>query len=154
LFLNTVNTGISVSVNRYYRSLAERTVHSIHCRSNLIFTYIHLYWSLSLQQSPNFTLAFLLIQMKERNDANQLQWFYNSYWSSAIIQAPSTDNSHVKFFSQNHVTQSLTLLEYSVLMEYYVVTGKCIRCEQWNKAHDQNVVDLYAENLSWQTIHK
>lgn len=39
-------------------------------------------------------------------------------------------------------------------MGYYVVTGKFIHCEHGNKAHDQTVVDLYAKNLSWQTVHK
>jgi hypothetical protein len=33
---------------------------------------------------------------------------------------------------------------------YYVVNGKFIHCEHGKKAHDQNVVDIYAKNLSWQ----
>jgi len=46
------------------------------------------------------------------------------------------------------------LFEYSDLLGYYVVTGKFIHCEHVKKAHDQNFVDLYAKNLSGQTIHK
>jgi len=44
--------------------------------------------------------------------------------------------------------------EYSDHLGYCVVTGKFIHCEHVKKAHDQNVVDLCAKNLSWQTIHK
>jgi hypothetical protein len=46
------------------------------------------------------------------------------------------------------------LCEYSILLGYYVVNGKFIHSEHGNKAHEQNAVDLYAKNVSWQTIHK
>jgi len=45
------------------------------------------------------------------------------------------------------------LSEYSILLGYYAVAGKFIHCEHGNKAHDQNVIDLYAKNSSWQTVH-